>query len=282
MDNRAPSSITIEEAVARMVNMDYIPTGFALHDMTAAFLEEAEVDYEDAKIERLPEHQVVALRLRMDACRARHFLTQMLLESLQHEVKNPKESLIKLSGDSSSICRLKLESVAEWASDRYGIEIPEWKPDLALEMKGVSWEDITIKLWKDYNIGLFVKFKQHKRSHFRQIGLMGQAKNEPSKVGEILVLLSFNSRFPKGRITPIQSTAISKLRASLRKWVGLSADPFETYNHEDGLKPRFKIINDENNASDRVMKRATSLDDHTKKQIALRTGNTCFEEYEDY
>lgn len=266
MDNSVPSSITIEEAIARMVNMDYIPTGFTLQDMTAAFLEEAEVDYENAKIDRLPEQQIVALRLRMDACRARHFLTQMLEESLQHEVKNPKDSLVKLSENSSSICRLKLESVADWASDRYGIDIPEWKPDLAQEMKGVSWEDITIKLWKDYNIGLFAKFNLQKRCHFRQINLMGQGKNEPNEVGKILECLSLNLKFPKGRIATKESTAVSKLRRILKNWTGLKTDPFEPYNHEDGLKPRFKIVNDENNASDRVMQRATSLDDHTKKK----------------
>jgi len=37
MSKPKPSSVTVEEAIARMVNMDYIPEGFTLLDMTAAF-----------------------------------------------------------------------------------------------------------------------------------------------------------------------------------------------------------------------------------------------------
>ena len=64
MNTSKPSSITVEEAVARMINLDYIPTGFTLLEMTAAFHEEAEVAYENARIDRLRESPVRATRAR--------------------------------------------------------------------------------------------------------------------------------------------------------------------------------------------------------------------------
>jgi len=50
MNKSLPSSLTIEEAVAWMINLDYIPTGFTLLDMMAAFQEQAEVEFHNAKL----------------------------------------------------------------------------------------------------------------------------------------------------------------------------------------------------------------------------------------
>jgi len=265
MDKIKPSSITIEEAVARMVNQDYIPTGCTLPEMTAAFLEEAEVDYENARIDGLPETEIKSLQIRMESCKARHLLTILLLESLQEEIKKEQDSMIVLAGDASSQCRITLESIADWASDRYGIGIPEWTPEKSPEneaLKNVCWSDITIKIWRDYNIGLFIKGKDRKKTHFRKIELMGMAKSEPNQLGGILVGLSLDTRFLEKRITPQQSTAISKLRRILCKWVGLSGDPFEPYIPETGLKPKFTIINDESNAAERIEKRSTTHEEN--------------------
>ena len=160
-----PSSITVEEAVAEMVNMDYIPAGLTLLEMIAAFQEEAEVDYENACIDRMPENQMTSLKIRMDSCKARNTLAHLLLESLQYEVDNPKNSIIVLSEDSSSHQRLTLGSVSDWASYKYGIGISRWTHDPNVDtevasavtedpegLKEISWEDVTIKIWQDYYI----------------------------------------------------------------------------------------------------------------------------------
>jgi hypothetical protein len=55
MSKTRPSSVTAEEAVARMVNMDYIPDGFTLEVMLSAFREEADVELYNAKIDHLPD-----------------------------------------------------------------------------------------------------------------------------------------------------------------------------------------------------------------------------------
>ena len=67
MSKSNPSSVTAEEAVARMVNMDYIPEGFTLEDMLSAFREEAEVEHENAQIDRLPGNRIESLKVRLDA-----------------------------------------------------------------------------------------------------------------------------------------------------------------------------------------------------------------------
>ena len=95
MSKSHPSSVTAEEAVARMVNMDYIPSGFTLEDMLSAFKEEAEVEHHNAKIDRLPDAQIESLEVRMEACEARRSLAKLLLEDLQNEVRNPELFFLK-------------------------------------------------------------------------------------------------------------------------------------------------------------------------------------------
>jgi hypothetical protein len=61
----------------------------------------------------------------MESCRARHILAELLLESLQHEINNPEGSMLTLVGGSSDQPCVTLESVSDWAADRYGIGLPE-------------------------------------------------------------------------------------------------------------------------------------------------------------
>ncbi|MFH1218151.1 MAG: hypothetical protein V1706_16780 [Pseudomonadota bacterium] len=263
MNRAVPSSITIEEAVAEMVNMDYIPAGFTLLEMIAAFQEEAEANYENAQIDRLPEDQITPLKIRMESCRARHTLAHLLMESLQYEVDNPKDSMIVLSNDSSSKQRLTLTSVSDWAADRYGIGVSRWTNDVKKvgdNLKNVPWEDVTVKIWKDNKIGYSCKKGEFKRSHFQKIGLMGKVKNEPNQRGGILIGLSLEKKFPRGNYAEAsEKTAISKLRRVLCKWVGLSTDPFKPCNESEGWKPRFTLLNDIHNADERAKKKATHL-----------------------
>lgn len=263
MSKPKPSSVTLEEAVARMVNMDYIPTGFTLLDMTATFLEEAEVAHENAKIDQLPKVQIEALSLRMESCMARHALARWLLESLQNEIKNPKQSKVVLAEDSSSLERLTLESVADWAADRFGIGIPEWLSDEAESndsLKNVRWEDVTIKIWADNWIGYSLGQGEYKKSSFRKIGLMDERKNSPNWQGGILLGLSKGIKFPDGEhVANKDAAAMSKLRRALQKLTGLSLDPFSPFNPTDGWKPLFALIDDRSNADDRAKKRAVHV-----------------------
>ncbi len=260
-----PSSITVEEAVARMVNMDYIPEGFSLSEMTAAFQEEAEVEYENARRNHESTAQLTRKKIRLEACKARHSLTELLLESVNYELAHPDESLIFRANDTSTKSRLTLASITNWAAESYGIGIPEWPlPALAThDTEGAEqhttattqggWDDVTIKIYADYRIGYCIGQGKYRNSSFQTIGLMGTRKNGPNFLGGILLGLSMGNKFPNGRNPEGKDkTAISKLRSSLAKLTHISDDPFFRINEADGWKPRFRLIDDRKNADQRA------------------------------
>lgn len=267
MNTSKPSSITVEEAVARLINLDYIPTGFTLDEMTSAFLEEAEVAHHNARIDRLPESQISVLKNRMDICRARHFLGQQLQDALIQELKNPNDSSIVLSSDSGITSRLTLDSVLNWASENYGLrfsEIPQEGKDAhdTNESLVVSahWEKVTIKIYADAKLGFKLEGGKYRKSTFQDVGLMGTRKNSPNALGVLLIGLSQGRKFPSGSIPAGKDkTAISKLRRSLERLTGIAGEPFLPFSPADGWKPRFTLIDDRRNAADRAKDRAVHV-----------------------
>jgi len=272
MKKSPPSSITIEEAVSRMVNMDYIPTGFSLIEMTEAFLEEAEVDYHNAKVDRASPEELKIFALRVDVCHSRRLLAIRLLEHIKQELANPKTSSLIISPESTSSARLDLKSVADWSEEKYGISIPDWRilgdsndiysVDDVTEHSyeaAPSWATVTIKIYKEYSISCFIG-KEQKHSHFRSIGLMGERRNEPNFLGGILLGLSRGVKFPiKTNPECKDKTALSKIRKALKSLTGISEDPFYPINDSDGSKPIFTLIDDRKNADVRAKQRAVHV-----------------------
>lgn len=266
MNKPKPSSITAEEAVARMINLDYVPSGFTITQMTAAYLEMAEVEYGNARAELRPAEQIAVLKIQMEACKSRHSLAESLLEALCREIDNPKDSTVIHSSEKGLSPRVTPDSVSDWVFEVCGISMPLWSQtahgntDARILIKGLRWEDVTIKLYADYRIGCKLGNDNYKRSSFQDIGLMGRSKIEPSELGGLLVGLSMNRKFPAGKEADGKSkTAISKLRKSLIQLVGIADDPFITFNEADGWKPRFKLIDDRRNAADRAKERAVHV-----------------------
>ena len=259
MDQSKPSSVTIEEAVARMVNMDYIPTGFTLLEMVDAFRIEAEIEYEDAVIDGVSPEKLAPLKVRRDACQKRHTLAKHLLESLQQELKAPDSEIVR-ADDSSSQDRLTLESVSYWAADRYGIGIPEWAPEVTepdVDLTGVKWEDVIIKIYTNNRIAYSFGDGKFRESTFAEVGLMDKRKNTPNHQAGILLGLSRNRKYPSTAIPSGREKAtISKLRRVLKKLTCLSADPFSPFIKTQGWRPRFKLIDDRRNADERAKKKA--------------------------
>lgn len=248
MSKPKSSFIALEDVVARMVNLDYIPTGFTLLEMTSAFQEEAEVDYKNARIDHLPDDQITSLKIRMDACNARHTLAQLLMVDLEVAIGNPENDLVEISSESPIQMRLILENISHWASDKYGIGIPEWTyADVS------RWEDITIKIYAGYRIDCFFGTESRKQSHFRDIGLMGHRKNDPNQLGAILICISQGVKYPTAaKPASGDKTALSKIRGALKELTGISSDPFYAFKKGVGWKPRFKLIDDRRNADDRA------------------------------
>lgn len=262
MSKPIPSSVTAEEAVARMVNMDYIPEGFTLEDMLSAFREEAEVEHENAQIDRLPGAQIDSLKIHLEACEARRSLAMLLLEDLRKEA-SIQDSAIVLSPDSSSIPRYTLDSVADWVAFKYGIGIPEWSPDLVDTATsvhapaGATWEDIEIRIRKDNKIAYSYKKEEWIKKTFGDIGLLNKTTQQPNHHAIILIGLSVGEKYPpSGTAEGKYRKNISTLRTSLRKLTGIESEPFTKFNKTDGWKPRFKLTDDRRNADNRAKKAA--------------------------
>lgn len=276
MSKSQPSSVTIEEAVARMVNMDYIPEGFTLLEMTDAFKEEGEIEYENAVIDNLPKDELTRLKLLMRSCIARNALAKRLMKCLQYEVKHPKNSEIIIADDGSSQIRLTLESVSRWSALNYGIGIPEWNPDDA-SIPDADWEDVTIKIYKDHKIGFFVKGKHIEMTSFIAVGLKGKRKNSPNQQGLILIGLSEGGVYPPGNsLEPRESKALSLLSTNLKTWIKVKGNPFAPYNKTDGWKPRFRLIDDRRNADERAKEKAIYVKTDVEN-ISKDDNGYCFE-----
>jgi hypothetical protein len=253
-----------------MVNMDYIPTGFTLLEMTSAFHQEAETEYANARNGHLPDGEtgplsadlIERLKIRMEVCEARNSLAHSLTNAIRGELADPKGSLVFLPDDPSRGQRLTLKSLFDWAANRFGVGIPEWLHARYQEtpVQKISWEDVTIKIYADHKIGCFLGKKDHKRSSFQAIGLMGERKIGPNQRGEMLIGLSQKKKFPPGsRPEATDKTAISKLRNALKQLTGLTSDPFYPFNKADGWKPRFRLIDDRRNADERAKERAVHV-----------------------
>ena len=230
--------ITIDEAVGLMINLDYIPTGFTVLDMTEAFANEAEENY--------AQYRTDEFKLSKDICTIRHVLAQTLFDRINTEIAS-EHSLLDFDVE----C-LTLDSLITWSIEEFGISIqcPPTPND-------AQWRDVKIKIYDKHKIGLFINGKHEKTVHFRDIGLMGKNKNIPNLLGGILIGLSRNQKFPPDIILEGKhKKAISDLRNCLEKLTGISKDPFQKFNLKDGWRPDFKLIDDRRNADERAKKNA--------------------------
>jgi len=252
MSSGDSSFLTIEDAVARMINFDYIPEGFSLLDMTDAFRDDAEAAYDNAKLDTLSVEQLDKLRDRLDACEARHTLTMVLLERLERESKDP-DSYLEFDLTSDAAPRVSLPSLSDWAAYNFGIRFTF---DNAKQAAQPNWEDVTLKIYADYRLGWRVGAETFSRSSFKKIGLLNDRTLGPNRQGGILIGLAMGQKFPSSSIQNNDKAAISRLRDALQRLTRISADPFLTYNSVDGWRPRFKLIDDRRNADERAKAKA--------------------------
>lgn len=255
--NEEPSlSVTADEAVARIVNVDYIPEGFTLLEMTAAFLDEAETDCENARIDHLPDEQKSKLAIRANVCETRHQLAQHLLEGLRFECDSEDSDIVRIAKDSSNAPHYDMSSISNWAYYKFGIGTPtgiDFGRSKGQPAVIQNWEAVAIKIYADYKLGVKISGGKYRRFSFQDVGLMGKRKNTPNELGVILIGLSRQLKFPKGSAAlPADKTAISKLRHCLTRMTQILTDPFMPFNPGDGWRPRFDLIDDRRNADERA------------------------------
>ena len=257
MANPAIKTITIDKAVARMINLDIPLDGIPLLDMTEAIWADAEGELEKARTNNASKENLTMLRLLVKSCEARHLLAHNLLDALEAAVKISK---VKIVDGSESDPLIDVSSLSDWAEEHFCAEIAEW--EIAPTPGGKrfkSWDEVGIKLYYGNKIVLFINKIRHSMSSFREIGLMGIRKNSPNKIGKILIWLArtqSTSDFPDG----VSPKDISELRNALKSLTGLADDPFFPVNEKNNYIPRFKIMDDSRNADERAKKRSVHVE----------------------
>lgn len=257
MSKSQTPSVTIEEAVARMVSLAYLPEGFTVQDITLAFLDDAETGYEDGMPGAKELHAI-----RANVCEARHMLTQSLITAIEFELARGADSSLATFDDAVGIKRITTESLSQWCCDQFGISAPEWEPwNQSPTNDDISWDEVSIKIYADYKLACFWGNGKKRMRSFLDLGLMGKRRLEPNQQGLILIGLSEGKKFPATRnLQNKDKAAISKLRNALVKLTGITTDPFLSFNVADGWKPRFKLIGDRRNADERAKARAQHVE----------------------
>lgn len=282
MTKQATHPVTADEAIARILKVDYLHEGATLRQMLEGYSDDAEIDHDNARIEQLTDDQKSRRAIRADICRFRCQIAERLLLGLEFEVHNEDSYVIKIPGNASTGQLFDMESVSNWAFYEYGIGLPT-DVDMGVSHDRsaipMRWEDVTIKIYDGYRIGVKKPDGKYKIQTFPKIGLMGAKHNTPNLLGGILIGLSKAERFPRGRDADNASkAAISKLRISLRRLTGIQSDPFAPFNEGDGWKPRFDLIDDRRNADERAKRTAIFV---PYEEARLSDGETRDFEYEN-
>jgi hypothetical protein len=264
MNSETRELVTVNEAVARIINVDYIPEGFTLLEMTAAFLEEAEIDYENAA-----DHEKSQMANRANICESRHQLARQMIDSIELELASNDCRIIQVKNTKSKELHFDMMSISDWAFYEFGIGTPTGI-NFGHKKITYSWEDITIKIYADYKLGLKIKNGEYRKSSFQAARLIGKKRNEPNLLGVILIGMSQSLPYPPGKtVQASNKTAISKLRHSLFDLANLSEDPFRPYNEGDGWRPRFTLIDDRRNADERAKDEAIFVQLDEERDAAM-------------
>ena len=214
--------VTFDDAVARMINFDYIPEGFSLLDMTDAFREDADVAYENGQLDPSSAEDLDRLRDRLDACDSRHTLAMALLERIEKESNDP-DSDLDFDLPPEGTPRVSLTSLSDWASNNFGIGFAFNDVNQAPQPK---WEDVTIKVYADYRLGWKVAGGKFHWNTFQKIGLMGKRKLKPNACGLVLLKLAQGAGRVPYQAGNARAKLMSDLRAALKRLTGIAASPF--------------------------------------------------------
>lgn len=257
-------ALSVEDAVARLLNIDYIPPGFTLLSLLEAFCDEAECDRDNARATSTSALAKRQTQCRLDACTSRFNLAESLIELLRNEVEmNPNSPLV--SRCPSEPTMVDCFALADWAADRYGISIPTSSitpPTPAQIPAEKTWADVTIKIRANHRIAYSFGNGDWRDKALSDVELINRRQSAPNHQAVILIGLAQGKRFPpQNRKKPEskEAKAITLLRRSLVALTGLKGGHPITFNEADGYKPAFTLIDDRGNADRRAKDRAVHV-----------------------
>jgi len=257
-------ALTAEEAIARILKFDYILDGVNLLETVSIITQDAKNEYELAIESKLSPDKLKPYKLRLRICRARLEQAESLFELFEEELYQPKE-LVRISGGNEEP-KFTLDSIDYWAAINLGIEVEretenEQNNDAEppAPKKEYFWKDVEIRLYKD---GI-IKYKRLDdgwiTSHMREFNFMGNTKTDFNQSGNILLGLSKEIKFPSDGLLNKNRTSISKIRYSLKRKIGIKADPFYKFDKSNGYRPKFKLIDKTSVADERAKEKAIHI-----------------------
>lgn len=126
---KAAIYVTADEAVARLLNLQMLPTAISLLEMTSAFQEQAGSGVMKIPDEKKPDARDMALLRKHMICYHRHELAEALLQGIRAELQEAKPRILTKSR--SVVTALDWESVKAWAYDEFEISVAVEKDAIA-------------------------------------------------------------------------------------------------------------------------------------------------------
>ncbi len=136
MSSENLTSVTVEEAVALLLNLDHVPVGKSVLDVVSADQESAEEKYDGSttvikKRKNWNSAETVGavfetlfIRIQEEVARSRSSLASNLFQAFEAEMRRPEASKLVQVPNSSAVPRLTVDSVNRWAMANFGLHIP--------------------------------------------------------------------------------------------------------------------------------------------------------------
>ena len=114
--------VSADEAVARLLNIDFIPSAYSLEHLLDGFVDEANARFEAAVGDRGQSIPIMAHMHAVHICELRVEMATYLLMSLRIQAEND----LLIAKDSTSRTQMfNWEAVQEWALENFGIVVPD-------------------------------------------------------------------------------------------------------------------------------------------------------------
>lgn len=126
MSDIGPSSVTIEEAVAKMIGFDVLPEQTLLEDAIAQLANLTKEDYFNAQEDNLESSIIHRFGEELQYWQQLLLQAKTLLEDLQESIDKP-DALLHIVPSDTCRTRITTQSVYAWAQKRHDIQIPEWQ-----------------------------------------------------------------------------------------------------------------------------------------------------------
>lgn len=126
MSDKGPSSVTLEEAVAKMIGFHLLPEKTHLEDALAYLSNLAQEDYFNAQEKHLENETIRQYGEELLEWQRLLLQASELFVDIQQSISDGDPLLHRVPSDTCKT-RLTTQSIYKWAKKRHDITIPEWK-----------------------------------------------------------------------------------------------------------------------------------------------------------